>query len=57
MVILTSLSPPGYFGHAEPLVEGLGAVVDGEHVQDQVLVFCVASSRSALTRRVPMPCP
>ena len=23
-----------------PLVEGLGAVVDGEHVEDQVLAFC-----------------
>src|SRR5215467_1363431 len=30
---------PGYFGHAEPLVERLGAVVYGEHVQDQVLAF------------------
>src|SRR5215469_86878 len=25
---------PGHFCHAELLVEGLGAVVDGEHVQD-----------------------
>jgi hypothetical protein len=28
---------PADFGHAQPLVEGLGAVVDGEYIQDQVL--------------------
>jgi hypothetical protein len=28
---------PGYLPHAQPLVEGLGAVVGGEHVQDEVL--------------------
>src|SRR5215472_3223333 len=28
---------PGYFGHAKSLVERLGAVVDGEHVEHQVL--------------------
>jgi hypothetical protein len=25
---------PGYLLHAEPLVESLGALVDGEHVKD-----------------------
>ena len=30
---------PGDFGHAEPLVEGPGAAVDGEHVKGQVLAF------------------
>lgn len=30
---------PGYFGHAEPLVEGLGAMIGGKHLQDQVLVL------------------
>src|SRR6516165_1989058 len=30
---------PGHFFHAKSLVEGLGAVVDGEHVEDQVLTL------------------
>jgi hypothetical protein len=30
---------PGDLRHAEPLVEGLGARVDGEHVKDEVLAF------------------
>ena len=30
---------PGYFGHGESLVEGLGATVDGEHVKDEILAF------------------
>ena len=35
ILILLLLSPwPGYFGHAELLVEGPGAVVDAEHVED-----------------------
>src|SRR5262249_22943265 len=39
---------PGYFGHAESLVEGLGAVVDGEHVEDQVLAVlpCLVDERA-----------
>ena len=32
-----ALTVPGYFPHAQPLVEGLSAAVDGQHVQDQVL--------------------
>jgi hypothetical protein len=48
---------PGYFGHAESLVEALGAAVDGEHVKDEILAFCPASSMSALMSRVPMPPP
>src|SRR5215831_15313810 len=31
------VAPPGYFRHAEPLVQGLSAVVDGEHLKNQVL--------------------
>jgi hypothetical protein len=50
-----AIAVPGDLGHAEPLVESLGTVVDGEHVEDQVLALCQASSMSALTRRVPMP--
>jgi len=30
---------PGYFGHAESLLEGLGAAVDGERVKDEILAF------------------
>ncbi len=30
---------PGYFGHAESLVEALGVAVDGEHVKDEILAF------------------
>jgi hypothetical protein len=30
---------PGYFGQAESLVEHLGTMVDGEHIQDEVLAF------------------
>jgi hypothetical protein len=30
---------PGDFGHAETLVEGADAVVDGEHVEDEVLAL------------------
>jgi hypothetical protein len=30
---------PGYVGHPESLVEGLGAAVDGEHVKDETLAF------------------
>ena len=29
---LDVVAVPGYFGHAESLVEGLGAVVNGEHL-------------------------
>src|SRR5215471_13060828 len=31
------VAAPGYFSHAKSLVERLGAVVDGEHVEDQIL--------------------
>ena len=49
---------PGYCGHAESLVEALGAAVDGECVKDEIFgLFCPASSMSALMRRVPMPPP
>lgn len=34
-----ALAVPGYFGHAEPPVQGLGVVVNGEHVRDHVLAF------------------
>ena len=33
------VATPGYFGHAESLVEALGAAVDGEHVKDEILAF------------------
>ena len=39
MVILMLVAVPGHFCHAEPLVQGLSAVVDAEHVEDQVLPF------------------
>ena len=40
MVILVFVvAMPGYFGHAESLVEGLGAAVDGEHVKDEIVAF------------------
>jgi hypothetical protein len=47
--LYVAVTVPGDFGHAETLVEGAGAVADGEHVEDEVLApFCAASSRSAL---------
>ncbi len=47
----------GRFGHAKPLVDGVGAAVDGEHVEDQVLAFLPASLMSALMSRAPMARP
>jgi hypothetical protein len=58
MVILMSVvAMPGYFGHAESLVEGLGAADDGEHVKDEILAFLPGLVVSALMRRIPMPPP
>jgi len=37
VILMLPVTVPGYFGHAQPLVERLGAVVDGKHVEDQVL--------------------
>lgn len=48
---------PGYFGHAESLVEGLGAAVDGEHVKDEILAFLPGLVDECLMRRVLMPPP
>lgn len=37
--LYVAVTVPGDFGHAETLVEGAGAVVDGEHVEDEVLAL------------------
>jgi hypothetical protein len=39
VILMLPFAMPGYFGQAESLVECLGAMVDGEHVQDEVLAF------------------
>jgi hypothetical protein len=39
-----ALAVPGYFPHAQPLVERLGAAVDGEHVEDQVLAILTCNA-------------
>jgi hypothetical protein len=39
VILMFVVAMPGYFGHAESLVEGLGAAVDGERVKDEILAF------------------
>jgi hypothetical protein len=39
VIVMFVVAMPGYFGHAESLVEGLGAAVDGEHVKDEIVAF------------------
>ena len=39
VILMFVVAMPGHFGHAELLVEGLGAAVDGERVKDEILAF------------------